>query len=194
MISSIQATMAESGGLGELAASPLLPHATDQILCVHFDTQQEGLWAGTESGVLGQASWGWVLEHCTQSVTLQWSRRHQRPALWMQVACPTLERYSSVPCHEGRVLDLRSVGEGALSVSSTQLCLHASGGVPRMYFRDEVSGQAHLVTLRCTALPAATPPWMIHSVPTGGCCQKCRAGTNRRAKLNVRAAPGRWVT
>ena len=47
----------EAGGLGELAAAPFLPQRVpEQITCCHFDQVQEGLWASTEGGVIGQAS------------------------------------------------------------------------------------------------------------------------------------------
>lgn len=81
---------------------------SDQINACSFDSAEEALWVGTEGGLVGQ------------------------------LTCPALERYSSVAAHEGRVLDLRAVNRGATSVSTTQLVLHASGGVTRCQHTVEV--------------------------------------------------------
>ena len=83
----------------------------DAVNACDFDTAEEALWVGTEGGLVGQ------------------------------LAAPALERYSSAAAHEGRVLDLRAVGEGAVSVSGALLCLHASGGLVRTQCRNEVRGR-----------------------------------------------------
>lgn len=94
--------------------------ARDQCNVVQFDLREEALWVGTEGGAVGQMA-----------------------------VSGALEKYSSFLAHEGRVLGLRSVGEGAVSVSGGQLCLHASGGAVRMSYKDEVRRPA------CTAAAGA---------------------------------------
>lgn len=105
------ATMYEepSGALFEVAAAPLHPRLPDAATCLAFDAAEEGLWAGTESGLL------------------------------CQLAAPTLERYATAPAHAGPVLGLRSVGAGAVSASAGRLCLHASGGMQRLAIEDEAA-------------------------------------------------------
>ena len=85
-----------------------------------FNPLEEALWTGTEGGLVGQ------------------------------LLSPTLERYCTVPAHQDRVVDLRAVGEAAVSLSSGQLCVHSSGGAPRLTYADEV---------RCRLPPA---PWRSH--------------------------------
>ena len=50
--------------------------------------------------------------------------------------CPTLERYSSVRAHTQRVSSLRPAGQNVLSLSSDRVRMHASGGMPKMTFKD----------------------------------------------------------
>jgi hypothetical protein len=126
----------------------------------------------------------------------------------LQVACPTLDRYSSVQGHLGRVLDLRSVGEGAVSVSSGQLCLHASGGVPRVQYKVEVRGHMQAVgssrLLRLASVAQARPRGQcsahVHVVPLLACCGaqwttlltlRLNAGRRARARAPPKLAPRR---
>lgn len=54
-------------GWGELASSPLHPRLADPVTVVAFDALEEGLWAGTDGGVVAE------------------------------LVCPALDRYCSVP-------------------------------------------------------------------------------------------------
>jgi len=56
-----------------------------------------------------------------------------------QLLCPSLDRYCSVPA-PGQVMEIRSLGEAAVSLSAFELAVHASGGAPRLSYSDEVGG------------------------------------------------------
>lgn len=93
---------------GELAASALHPRLLDGIAALDFDSLEEGLWLGSEGGVVGQ------------------------------MQAPSLARYSSVPAHAGPLLDVRSLGEAAVALSAGELTVHSSGGAQRLAYADEV--------------------------------------------------------
>ena len=100
----------QQGGFYDLAEASVGLRSTDSINCVSFDIFDEALWAGSASGVVSQ------------------------------LLCPTLERYSSLAAHQDQVVDLRSAGEAAVSLSATELCVLASGGAPRLTHTDQVGG------------------------------------------------------
>ncbi len=84
-----------------------------QASCLRFDTREESLWIGTESGTV--AVYG----------------------------TPGLDRLSAVPAHHSRVADMRSLGQGLVSISAGALRVEASGCAPRLTVFDEV-GQGAL--------------------------------------------------
>eukprot|EP00887_Chlorella_sp_A99_P005338 scaffold1.g5338.t1 len=98
------------GGGGGAAWAELAVQACDDasINCVTFDLCDEALWTGSAGGGIAQ------------------------------LLCPALDRYASLPAHQDQVLDLCSAGEAAVSVSAGELCVLASGGVPRLTHADEV--------------------------------------------------------
>jgi hypothetical protein len=125
----------EGGFWGELAAAALHPRLLDSVNALDFDSLEEGLWLGSEGGVVGQ------------------------------VQVPSLARYSSVPAHAGPLLEVCSLGEAAVALSAGELTVHSSGGAQRLAYADEVraGGEAGacaecVEALACSraALPAAT--------------------------------------
>jgi hypothetical protein len=60
-----------------------------------------------------------------------------------QLACPALERFCSVPV-ASPVVELRALGEAAVSLTAYELAVHASGGAPRLNWGDEVHRGAGL--------------------------------------------------
>lgn len=98
----------EGGFWGELAAAALHPRLLDSVNALDFDSLEEGLWLGSEGGVVGQ------------------------------VQVPSLARYSSVPAHAGPLLEVRSLGEAAVALSAGELTVHSSGGAQRLAYADEV--------------------------------------------------------
>lgn len=98
------------GGWGEIAVAPiyLSDDHVDQINCIRFDAIEETVWIGAASGTI------------------------------VQQICPNLERYSMIIPHDHSILALRSIGQSILSLSPYQLCLHYSGCVPYISYKDEV--------------------------------------------------------
>jgi hypothetical protein len=124
----------EGGGLGELCCSALHPQLQEPITAIDFDPLEEAIWTGTEGGLVAQ------------------------------LLSPTLERYCTVPAHQDRVVDLRAVGEAAVSLSSGELCVHSSGGAPRLTYADEV---------RCRLPPAASALECALLNVAAQCCSCC---------------------
>mgnify|MGYP001811073588 CR=1 FL=1 len=58
-------------------------------------------------------------------------------AVVAQLACPSLERHCSVPS-ASPIIELRTLGEAAVSLSAYELAVHASGGAQRLTWTDEV--------------------------------------------------------
>lgn len=110
-------------GWGEVASSPLHPRLADPVIALAFDTLEEGLWAGTDGGVVAE------------------------------LVCPSLDRYCSLPA-AGPVVDLRSLGEAAVSLSAYELAVHASGGAPRLSWADEVRCKECFALLCCICIKA----------------------------------------
>jgi hypothetical protein len=102
------------GALGELASAPVHPRLTDQVNALAFDPAEEALWAGTESGLV------------------------------CQLVSPGLEPYSAFPAHQDRVIELRTLGEAAVSISCCDLSVHASGGLQRLSWSHEAGDLAAL--------------------------------------------------
>ena len=61
-------------------------------------------------------------------------------------------------------MDLRAVGEAAVSLSSGELCVHSSGGAPRLTYADEV---------RCRLPPAASALECALLNVAAQCCSCC---------------------
>jgi hypothetical protein len=98
----------DGGFWGELHSATLHPRLLDSINTLEFDPLEEALWVGTEGGFVGQ----------------------------LQI--PSLDRHCSIPAHHSNVLALKSLGEAALALSSTELTVHSSGGTHRLTYVDEV--------------------------------------------------------
>ena len=67
----------------------------------------------------------------------------RRPALLV-----ILPRCPNRPCRQDRVLELRALGEAAVSISPCDLSVHASGGLQRLSWADEVRDFALLFSRR----------------------------------------------
>ncbi|KAL4859552.1 PAN2-PAN3 deadenylation complex catalytic subunit pan2 [Chlorella vulgaris] len=102
----------DGGFWGELHSATLHPRLLDSINALDFDPLEEALWVGTEGGFVGQ----------------------------LQI--PSLDRHCSIPAHHSNVLALKSLGEAALALSSTELTVHSSGGTHRLTYVDEVGDMA----------------------------------------------------
>lgn len=100
----------EAWGIGEIAVAPIFHgDAVDFATALRFDAAEESLWAGTNAGVIAQS------------------------------LCPDLHRFAEVAAHHDGIIAMRSAGNSCVSLSHSQLSLHFSGCVPRIWFLDEVS-------------------------------------------------------
>lgn len=96
-------------GWGEIAVAPIFQgDAVDLPSALRFDAAEESLWAGTNGGVV------------------------------VQSLCPDLERYSEVSAHHDGIIGMRSAGSSCVSLSPSQLSLHYTGCVPKLWYLDEV--------------------------------------------------------
>jgi len=93
------------GMLFEYLHAPVHPHVMEQVSALQFDTNEELLWIGSETGYLHT------------------------------LTCPSMERYSSVAAHNSRVQDMVATPAGVLSVSSSMLRLHTVGGLPVLTYQ-----------------------------------------------------------
>lgn len=121
------------GGLwGELHSAALNPRLLEVVSAVDFDFLEEALWVGTEGGIVAQ------------------------------VQVPSLARHCSLPAHQGPVLELQSLGEAAVALSSGEVTVHSSGGAPRLSYADEVRPLLCACGWCCGGGPAVR-----HEVPGG---------------------------
>jgi PAB-dependent poly(A)-specific ribonuclease subunit 2 len=102
-------------GFGEIAVAPIFHgDAVDFATALRFDAAEEVLWAGTNAGVIAQS------------------------------LCPDLQRFAEVAAHHDGIISMRSAGNSCVSLSPSQLSLHFSGCVPRIWFVDEIGDLAAL--------------------------------------------------
>lgn len=110
----------EQSGLGEIAVGPAFSgEHVDCVTTVRFDVAEECLWVGTQGGIL------------------------------VQHVCPSLQRYAYIATHLDGILAMRSMGSSCVTLSPSQLCVHSSGGVPRLSFEDEVCELIHITLCAC---------------------------------------------
>ena len=96
-------------GWGEIAVAPVFQgEAVDLASALRFDAAEESLWAGTNGGAIAQS------------------------------LCPDLELYAQLAAHNDGVLSVRSAGSSCVSLSPSQLSLHYTGCVPKLWYADEV--------------------------------------------------------
>jgi PAB-dependent poly(A)-specific ribonuclease subunit 2 len=102
-------------GFGEIAVAPIFQgDAGDFATALRFDAAEETLWAGTHAGSI------------------------------VQSICPDLHRFAEVAAHHDGIIAVRSAGNSCASLSPSQLSLHFSGCVPRIWFLDEIGDLAAL--------------------------------------------------
>lgn len=106
------------GSLFELHSALLHPRlpAGEPINALAFDPREEALWAGSEGGMVVQLAVGGADGG----------------------GGAALSSYASIAAHADRVIELRALGEGAVSLSSCGLQVHGSGCAPCMAWEDEV--------------------------------------------------------
>lgn len=106
-----------------------------QISCLQFSTGLEAVWAG-ETDVLLAVQHG---ISCCLIVT----HKHAGSTsggLYTLHCQAALQRYACVRAHEGRIHDMRPMGDGVLSLSSDRWRYHSAGGLSKLTFMDsEVS-------------------------------------------------------
>jgi hypothetical protein len=100
----------EGGAWGEIALSPIFAgEIADSPAVLRFDAAEEALWTGTAGGVVAQT------------------------------LCPDLSRHAHVAAHHDGIITMRSAGSSVVALSPSQLSVHLSGCVPRVWYADLVS-------------------------------------------------------
>lgn len=99
----------EGGAWAEIAVAPLFAgEIADSPAVLRFDAAEEALWTGTTAGVVAQA------------------------------LCPDLARHAHVAAHHDGIIAMRSAGSSVVALSPSQLSVHLSGCVPRVWHNAEV--------------------------------------------------------